>query len=183
MWERDRWTVLASWEAAVFVTARAYRLDRLVLGETEGEGRRARVPRDYQAARKLAIYVAVVAVDCTYAALARIIGMHRDTVTSQWQEVQAAIEADPLLARMAASLERYARNRVLGNLGTTRLQIDADLDRVKSLKTDRLPVKLARYPPDRRGRKRVHPTERPTTFGGVERLHENLIVVNGGPAE
>jgi hypothetical protein len=183
MWDRDRWSVQASWEAAVFVTARAYQLDRSILGETAAGGRGPRTPQPYWEARKVAIYVAVLAVDCTYAALGRVIGTHRDTVTSQCKDVQERVAVDPMLGRLVDRLERDARNRTLGDLETLALQVTADLEHARALKTDRLPIRSARMKATRGRPRRVNPTNHPTTLGGVESGHGNLIPFRPGPAE
>jgi hypothetical protein len=101
-----------SWDAAHRVVARRYRLDAQVLGASERLGKRQRTPRDYWDVRKIAISVAVRAADCTYAAMAREIGMHRDTVTSQCLDIQARAEAEPMFARLLDQTEHEVRVRL-----------------------------------------------------------------------
>jgi hypothetical protein len=102
-------TISTAWRAAVEVTARAYGLNPRVLAATRnGAGRPAADPA-YWEPRKLALYVAVLTADCTYAGLAQAIGMHRDTVTSQCEEVRRNAASSPLLERRTVVLEMRAR--------------------------------------------------------------------------
>jgi hypothetical protein len=99
-------TIAAAWRAAVAVTARAYALNPEALAASSGA---RRADRAYWEPRKLALYVAVLTADCTYAGLAQVIGMHRDTVTSQCEEVRKAAASSPLLERRTVVLEMRAR--------------------------------------------------------------------------
>jgi hypothetical protein len=99
-------TISAAWRAAVEVTARAYGLNPKELAATSGA---RRADPSYWEPRKLALYVAVLTADCTYAGLAQVIGMHRDTVTSQCEEVRKNAASSPLLERRTVVLEIRAR--------------------------------------------------------------------------
>lgn len=164
----------AAWEAAVRATARAYRLKAHILGSTEGEGRQQRTPPEYWPARKVAIYVAVLAGNCSYADLARAIGMHRDTVTGYCHEMNARAEADPMFARRIAVLEKFARARLVGVLQQAAEEIDAMLAGTLALKCDGIltrRIKRARRTSD----------NRPTDSGGLFFDHEKLIALRRGP--
>lgn len=159
----DSFEIDAAWQAAVAATARAYGLKASILGATEGKGRQQRTPSAYWPARKVCIYVAVLAGNCTYADLARAIGMHRDTVGGYCHEMNAKAEADPMFARRMAVLEKFARARLIGVLQQAADEIDAMLAEALSLKCDRILTKKRR------------PTKRPTNLGGLFSDHENLI--------
>jgi hypothetical protein len=105
-------SIAAAWRAAVEVTARAYGLNPKVLAATRNGAGRPTADPSYWEPRKLALYVAVLTVDCTYAALAQAIGMHRDTVTSQCEEIRKNAASSPLLERRTEVLERRARQRM-----------------------------------------------------------------------
>lgn len=152
MWDRQPGTVDAAWSGAVCVTARAYKLSEAVLGSTAPGGRSKRTPPAYWLPRKVAIYVAILVADCTYAALARAIGMHRDTVTSQVDEVRELVAEDRMLRQLVDTLERNARARLVGALDLILAGVQADRDHVQSLRRDRLPTRAPIEPPKSRGR-------------------------------
>jgi hypothetical protein len=124
---RAAFTLQAAWQAAVAVTASAYDVNARVLGSLGRPGRRggACTPPSYWPARKAAVYVAVLTADCTYAELARLLGLHRDTVTSQCEELRLAVIEDPMLERRLEVLEQRARARLAREL----LSIFGDLRR------------------------------------------------------
>ena len=155
MWDRHPGTVNAAWSAAVCVTARAYKLSEQVLGSTAPGGRSKRTPPAYWLPRKVAIYVAVLACDCTYAALARSIGMHRDTVTSQVDEVRELVAEDRMLRQLVDTLERNARARLVGVIDIIVDGYQADRDHIQSLRRDRLPTRVAAIRQNRGGLKAV----------------------------
>ena len=124
----------------------------------------------------MAIYVAVAAADCTYAALAREIGMHRDTVTSQCGEVREEAEADRPFARLVETLVRNSSARTVGLVDTAMAQLRADREHLQSLRSDRLATAT---PPAEPRKARGRPTIVRQIMGGVERPHENLIVGAG----
>ena len=160
---RSELTVLAAWEAAVVVTARLYKLKPSELGAVRAgeDPTRARTQRRCWEARKVATIIAVVVADCTYAALARAIGLHRDTVTAHCAQFHAMCEVDPLLEHRAEVLERYARAEMLSRMEGERAKIERDLADGLAVKLDRLPLR--------------RPTTRPTEKGGVFSGHENLM--------
>jgi hypothetical protein len=171
VWEREPGTVEAAWRAAVAVTARAYKLSDRVLGAAAPSGRCKRTPPGYWLPRKVAIYVAVLICDCTYAALARAIGMHRDTVTSQMDEVRELVDADRVLARLVETLERDAGARLVGALDSRLAAHQADRDHVQSLRRDRLATAAPEPPRNVRGRIAAIRQKR----GGFQSGHENFI--------
>ena len=180
MWDRTAETVKAAWKGAVTSTARAYDLKLKVLGSTAPGGRGPRTPPPYWFPRKVAIYVAIDAVDCTYAALAREIGMHRDTVASQCGEVRERVEADRVFARLVDTLVEKTRLRAKSRLDVAAAQQLADLDHLDDLmQADDLGVS----PPRRSPRGRGNPTIVRQKTKRFERAHENLIPFLLDPAE
>jgi len=107
--------LLAAWRGAVAATARAYAVNPQILG---GERRRGRPITDpiYWEPRKLALYVTVLATGCTYAGLARVLGLHKDTVTSQCEEVRLWAASSPMMERRTIVLETRARARLAQEL-------------------------------------------------------------------
>lgn len=103
-------TINLAWEAAVHVTAGAYRVDVGVLG-APGRGRGPRPPRDLWLPRKIAVYVAVLVADRDYAELGRHIGLSRDTVSSHCAEMRRACDDDPDLEQLVNGLEASAALR------------------------------------------------------------------------
>jgi hypothetical protein len=172
-YEPSRQAVETAWWAAVLVTARAYAVNRRVLGATGGGGRGPITPPDYWRARKVAIYLAVLICDCSFAALARAIGMHRDTVTTQCDEIRELLEGEPLLAKRMDIMERDGRNLALGSLAAFHATVAADMAMMEAWKSDRLPTRKPPPPRQMRGQYRQKK-------GGVFDDHENFIP---GPAE
>jgi hypothetical protein len=117
---RAAFTIAAAWRAAVFVTARAYDVRSEVLGALgrPGRGGGSCTPRAYWDVRKVAVYVAVLTADCAYAELARVLGMHRDTVTSQCEELRLRVIEDAMLDRRLTVLEQRARARMARELAS-----------------------------------------------------------------
>ncbi len=87
-----------AWEAAVEVTAAAYRVDPAIL-KAASRGRGPKPPGHAIEAKKVAVYLAVVLAGCGYADLARHIGYHRDTVCSHCAEMRAAANDDEIEQR------------------------------------------------------------------------------------
>lgn len=183
MYERHPHTVELAWQAAVWLTARAYKLDAKVLGSTAAGGRGPRTPTPYWRARKVAIYVTVEIADCTYAAVARAIGMHRDTVTSQVDEVRGLIEADRLLAQLVETLEQYGRRRLTGELLIALARGQDDLDHIQGLRRDRLPTRMPPAPPKIRGAGAPRRAKIRLILGGLNEVTKTLSAPGSGPAE
>lgn len=131
-----------------------------MLGNASAWGKRQRTPKQYWDVRKVAIYVAVRIADCGCAAMAREIGMHRDTVTSQCEEVRQRAGADAMFARFLDQTEQYVRAQWAGQLAGLGAEVQAAQARNESLRTTRTPA------PRR---------ERPTDSGGFFRSNIKLM--------
>jgi hypothetical protein len=120
---RTALAVDAVWRTAVAEAAASYRVECAVLGQVRPapaqRGARLVTPPLYVEPRKVAVYVAVLVADCSCVALARAIGMHRDTVHSQCRDVRQGILDDGLFARRVAIIEQRARVRLASLMQAT----------------------------------------------------------------
>lgn len=83
------WPMDAAWASAAEVCAAAYRVSpEAILAPSRGRG--PRPPADVWDAKKTAIYLTVVLSDCDYARVGRLIGLHKDTVSTHCAAVRNA---------------------------------------------------------------------------------------------
>jgi hypothetical protein len=106
-----RWPVLVAWEEAVRTTAAAYGIEPELL-RAESRGRGPKPPERAREPKKMAVHLAVVLADCSYAELGRAIGYHKDTIAGHCAEVREAVLHDDGAETAAAALERLARGRL-----------------------------------------------------------------------
>lgn len=104
-------TVGAAWEAAVEVVASTYAISPAVL-RAASRGRGPRPPRAAWAAKKMAVSLAVVLCGCDYIELARLLGLHKDTVSSHCAAIREACATDDDFEQLSLSLEVCARLRL-----------------------------------------------------------------------
>lgn len=136
--------VEAAWRAVVAETARFYRVRRTQLGAVRAAaGRNALSAPAYRDIRKVAVYVTVLTADCSYAALARVLGMHRDTITSQCEDVRALVIDDPMLTRQTQLLEERARARLMPELAEVLDRVDEALAKTYELAGETEPPEWA----------------------------------------
>lgn len=105
----------AAWDAAVSVTATAYRVD----GELISAASRGRGPRPPQAiweAKKMAVFLVVVVSGQDYASVGRHIGLHRDTVASHCAGVRERCATDGDIETRAEALTEAALHRAAKGL-------------------------------------------------------------------
>lgn len=149
-----RWSVAQCWETAVEVTAAAYHVDAADLG-APSKGVGARPVKECWEARKIAVQLAVMLAECSYAALGRVAGLHRDTVAAHCAEVRDELLKVESVEAGLLALERLARGRLdraaAGQLDAVR----AHLAMLEEATGDLLPSNPS---PDR------HPTLHPTTL-------------------
>ncbi|MGH6956251.1 MAG: hypothetical protein ACREEW_06250 [Caulobacteraceae bacterium] len=108
-----RWSIARAWEAAVTVTAAAYDVAPAAIRAPS----RGRGPRPQSVAwepRKMAVHLAVVLTGCSYAAVGREIGLHRDTVASHCAEMRDQVLAEAWAETASETLEKLARARLEG---------------------------------------------------------------------
>ena len=99
------------WEAAVVVTAAAYGVDPALVAR-QSRGRGPRPPPEIWEPRKLAVHLAIVLSDATYAELGRHIGLHRDTVASHCDWAREACAQDVELEGRVDALTTMGLSRV-----------------------------------------------------------------------
>jgi hypothetical protein len=179
---RTELAVIAAWNAAVIETAGVYRIDSKVLGQVRQAGprvrREGRTPPAYWEARKVATYVAVLAADCTYAALARVMGLHRDTVTCVCEEIRNAAIEDAMFWRRIEQLEIRARARVLPELRRLLDAVDQAMVRMYALQGEEEPpeeVERRRALKLRVADASLNAGANPTAIRTASPYHENII--------
>lgn len=103
-----QWPIRPTWRAAVEVTATAYWVDQSdLLAPSRGRG--PRPPERIWEAKKMAVHLTVLVSACSYAALAREIGFHKDTITSQCADMRDRVLDDDAMEAKSAALEALIR--------------------------------------------------------------------------
>lgn len=163
-------SIQAAWEAAVAVTANAYGVDAELI-RAQSRGRGPRPPSEIWEPRKMAVHLAIIIADCSYASLGRVIGLHRDTVASHCAEMRDHILGEARAETASVALEKLARARlsteVVQRIDAMRAQLamleetagDLVAMRPFGLSTDDLPTKS------------------PTTSNYIAQDHGNVIVL------
>lgn len=147
-----RWSIAEAWATASDVTAAAYGVGVELL-RAESRGRGPRPPREAWEAKKVAVYLAVVLSDCDYAELGRLIGLHKDTVSSHCAAVRNSVLDSDMAETSAQALEALARGRLELNAGERLNAMRAHLTMLQSATVEVLG--LANHPT-------AHPTPHPT---------------------
>jgi len=110
-----RWPVARAWEVAVEITALAYGVDpAAITAETRGRG--PRPPEAVREPKKIAVFVTIVLSGSDYTALARHLGMHKDTISSHCASVREACCADVIERQVEAILATSAMRLELAKL-------------------------------------------------------------------
>lgn len=107
----QRCTICEAWDASVEVTAAAFAVDPELL-RAESRGRGPRPPRAAWMAKKMAVHLAIVLAGCDYIALARLLRLHKDTVSSHCAAIRDACAGDDDFEQLSLSLEVCARLRI-----------------------------------------------------------------------
>lgn len=91
---RLRWDLAEAWAAASEVTAAAWAVDAAAI-KAPTRGRGARPPPQVWEPKKIAVYLAISLSNGDQAELARLLGMHKDTVSSHcaWARERALVDA------------------------------------------------------------------------------------------
>lgn len=105
--QQTKWPLDAAWRAAVQVTEGTFGLTPGAI-TAPSRGRGPRPPAEVREPKKLAIYLANSLADCDYAALARHVGLHKDTVHSHCAAVREALIGDEDLAQLVDTLGSVA---------------------------------------------------------------------------
>jgi hypothetical protein len=97
------WPLGPAWDAAVHVCALAHRIAPEAI-RAESRGRGPKPPSEVRLPKKLAIYLAFSLSGCQYAALARHVGLHKDTVHSHCGDIRDEIATDARLETLVGVL-------------------------------------------------------------------------------
>lgn len=108
----QKWEIGQAWDMAVTVTAAAYGIAPEIL-RAESRGRGPRPPKDAWLPKKMAVHLTVVLSGSDYAELARLTGLHRDTVASHCASIRDLCATDLDADTQAEGLLAFAVNRLL----------------------------------------------------------------------
>ncbi|HEV2530929.1 hypothetical protein [Phenylobacterium sp.] len=103
--------VLQAWSIAGEITGGAYGLPADLLS-SQSRGRGPRPPRAAWEARKMAVHLVILVLDCPYATLARAIGLNKDTVASHCADMREACAESDRVERLSEALETCLRTRL-----------------------------------------------------------------------
>lgn len=124
------------WTASVAVTAAAFAVrEDLIAAPTRGRG-----PRPPEAARwprKVAIHLAVIVSDCDYLELARLLGMHKDTISSHCAELRQRCADDPSVEALSEAMAVLCLRRLGEQFAAARLKWSADRQKLRVVRTGR----------------------------------------------
>jgi hypothetical protein len=121
------WPVAKAWAVAVEVVATSYGLDPEVL-RAESRGRGPRPPEDAREPKKIAVFLAVALSNCAYAALARHISLHKDTIASHCDDVRDACAKDYTREQLVDALMILGAGRLAsGDTQAARSRDDATI--------------------------------------------------------
>lgn len=107
-----KWDIGEAWDVAVTVTAAAYGIAPEML-RAESRGRGPRPPKEAWLPKKMAVHLTVVLSGSDYAELARLTGLHRDTVASHCASVRELCASDLDADVQAEGLLAFAVKRLL----------------------------------------------------------------------
>ena len=105
------WPVDETWRTAAEVTATSYWVPAADL-MAPSRGRGPRPPEHLWEAKKMAVHLTVLVSGCSYAALARTLGFHKDTITSQCAEMRDRVLMDDAMEVKSSALEALVRWRL-----------------------------------------------------------------------
>jgi hypothetical protein len=163
-----RWDMAAAWDAAVHVCASAYGLDEEGL-RAKSRGRGPRPAERVWQPKKIAVHLTVAIAECGYAALGRLVGLHKDTIASHCASVRAECAGDAALEAFVHTLEDEVKTQLRLN---ARRELLASRARAAQLERE-----IAEIDGDL-----VNPTLHPTLSGALIRpensAHENVIVLD-----